>query len=69
MKVIEYRYQNNRLGIFHGIVKYNNGDFANWYFVKVFENTINWHEPIGLINENECTIKTFTSQDYPEYFI
>jgi hypothetical protein len=72
MRVIEYVFS-CRDGTFHGIVKEDTTDndyfHHQWRFIKVFENTIPWHEPISLIDEEFCIIKEFSSSEYPEYFI
>jgi len=68
-KIVEYKYESPR-GVFHGIVRSDtNPSFTHWYFVNIFTNTLTWHEPIGLINEKKCTIKTFDPEEYPEYLI
>ena len=71
-EVVEYRYKNIIDKVFHGIV-YNhspNDDLIDrWGFVKVFENTIEWHEPIGLLDKDECILRTFNPEENPEYFI
>ena len=69
MKVIEIKADFDgkyyvQKGTFHGIVYSDDG---SWRFLKVFENTISWHEPIGI--SDNWIVNTLNPEDYPECFI
>ncbi len=69
MKVVEIKAVFNskyylQKGTFHGIVYSDNN---SWRFLKVFENTIPWYEPITICDD--WIVNTLKSEEYPEYYI